>query len=182
MVPAAREVFSSISPARSGWIVPGRIGFMSTQRRENRSTQATKSFRGGRRLISTPEAITSQRDFLSVLRPSGRLERDGYKLIPVARFIELRSSGMAAQPVDLAFFHNEKWISLGTPAATSLQSDSSTPLVRLVPRGTCRGWSPRRAERHDTRPLRIRLTSLPNLSPFPAPHVSILPCRGYRLP
>ena len=35
-VRTAREVVFSISPARSGWIAPGRIGFMSTQRRECR--------------------------------------------------------------------------------------------------------------------------------------------------
>ena len=35
LFPAAREEFSSISPARSRWIAPGRIGFMSTQRRED---------------------------------------------------------------------------------------------------------------------------------------------------
>lgn len=32
----AARGFSSISPAWSRWIAPGRIGFMSTQRRENR--------------------------------------------------------------------------------------------------------------------------------------------------
>jgi hypothetical protein len=33
LFPAAREVFSSISPAWSRWIAHGRIGLMSTQRR-----------------------------------------------------------------------------------------------------------------------------------------------------
>ncbi len=36
LYPAARVFFLSISPAWSRWIAPGRIGFMSTQRRENR--------------------------------------------------------------------------------------------------------------------------------------------------
>jgi|GEM_PF-4697720 len=35
LFPASREVFSSISPAWSRWIAHGRIGLMSTQRRED---------------------------------------------------------------------------------------------------------------------------------------------------
>ena len=46
---AAREVFLSISPAWSRWIAPGRIGFMSTQRRDGRSAPTTEAGRRGTR-------------------------------------------------------------------------------------------------------------------------------------
>ena len=42
---AARARFSSISPAWSRWIAPGRIGFMSTQRRDGRSAATTETGR-----------------------------------------------------------------------------------------------------------------------------------------
>ena len=51
---AVRARFSSISPAWSGWTAPGRIGFMSTQRRDGRSAPTTeigrRSTRHGSRL------------------------------------------------------------------------------------------------------------------------------------
>jgi len=42
---AARARFSRFSPAWSRWIAPGRIGFMSTQRRKGRSTPTTETGR-----------------------------------------------------------------------------------------------------------------------------------------
>ena len=42
---SARARFSSISPAWSRWIAPGRIGFMSTQRRDGRSAATTETGR-----------------------------------------------------------------------------------------------------------------------------------------
>ena len=44
---AAREVFQSTSPAWSRWIAPGRIGFMSTQRREDHLRLALCKDRAG---------------------------------------------------------------------------------------------------------------------------------------
>ena len=173
-VPATREVFSSISPARSGWIAPGRIGFMSKQRRENRPTPATESLRGWRRFISRPAAATGRGSIRNGSRPAGRLERNGCNEIPMARVDFVNASGTAAPPASLASFHNGTVISLEAPAATSLQSDSNTLLVGLVPTRTCRGRSPYRAGRHDIRPLH------PNRSPLPVLRVSIHPCRGYR--
>jgi len=43
---AGRQGTSGISPAWSRWIAPGRIGFMSTQRREDRAAPATAAGRG----------------------------------------------------------------------------------------------------------------------------------------
>jgi hypothetical protein len=177
-----------MSPARSGWIAPGRIGFMSTQRRENRPHPATKSFRGGLRSISNPMADTGRREIRNASRPHGCPERDGYTQIPVVQFKHVHTSGTAAQLVDLAFFHDEKSKSYGTPAALSLQSDCNiTPLVRLVPRGTCRGWSPSGAGRHtanlhDLRLLDLPLMGLPIQTPLPILRASIRLCRGYRQP
>jgi hypothetical protein len=159
---------------------------MSTQRRENRPNPATKSFRGRLRSIFNPKADTGRREIRNASRPSGRQEHDGFTQIPVAQFKHVHASGTAAQPVDLALFHNEKLNSFGTPAAPSLQSDySNTPLVRLVPKGTCRGWSPSGAGRqeanlHDTRLQFLPLASLPIQSHLPVLRVSIRLCRGYR--
>jgi hypothetical protein len=154
---------------------------MSTQRRENRPTPATESLRGRVRLISTPVAFEGRRGFRDVSRLVGRRERDGYNKIPVAQFDLVHASGVAAPPVDLALLHNANRISLGTPAAPSLQADcSNTSLVEQVPRGTCCGRSPQRAGRHDTSLLRLRLTGFSEQSPFPILRVSIPPCRGYR--
>jgi hypothetical protein len=177
-----------MSPARSGWIVPGRIGFMSTQRRENRPTLATQSFRGGLRSISNPMAITGRREIRNTSRPTGRQERNGNIQIPVAQFKHVHASGIAAQPANLALLHNEKSKSFWTPAALSLQSDSNnTPLVKLVPKRTCRGWSPsgagrHRANLHDSLVQLLLHTSLPIQSPPPVQRVSIRLCRGYRQP
>jgi hypothetical protein len=177
-----------MSPARSGWIAPGRIGFMSTQRRENRPYPATKSFRGGLRSISNPMADPGRREIRNASRPHGRQERNGYIQIPVAQFRHVHASGTAAQSVDLALFHNEKSKSYGTPAALSLQSDcNKTPLAMLVPGGTCRGWSPSGARRHnanlhDIRLLDLPLMGLPIQSPLPILRASIRLCRGYRQP
>jgi len=161
---------------------------MSTQRRENRPYPATKSFRGGLRSISNPMADTGLREIRNASRPAGRQERDGYTKIPVARFEHVHASGTAAQPVDLALFQNDKSKSYGTPAALSLQSDcSNTLLVRSVPRGTCRSWSPFGAGRHQENlhatPVQLSpLMSLPIQSPLPILPVSIRLCRGYRQP
>jgi hypothetical protein len=175
-----------MSPARSGWIAPGRIGFMSTQRRENRPTPATKSSRGERRYISNPTAGIGRRVIRNASRPTGRLERNGCTRIPVAQFRHVHASGTAAPPVDLALFHNEKSKSFGTPAALSLQSDCiNISLVRLVPKRTCLGWSPSGAVRHhanlhDSALRCLPLTSLPIQSPLTVLRVSIRLCRGYR--
>lgn len=179
----ARLAFSSISPARSGWITPGRIGFMSTQRRESRSTPATESLRGGSWFVSNPAVHHCSGEFRSASRPAGRLERDGQNQIPVARFKHVNASGNAAPPVDLAFHHDEELISLGTPAATSLQSDccSKTP-AGLAPLGARRGWSPLGARRHDTRSLHLRPSGVPNQSHLSILRVSIRLCRRCRQP
>jgi hypothetical protein len=150
---------------------------MSTQRRENRPTLAKKNIRGECRSSYNSAAITGSGEF----RSASRTERDGRFQIPVVQFECMHASGIAAPPVDLARLHNVKMMTLGTPAATSLQSDcSNTLLVRLVPDGTCRGWSPCRARRHDTRSVRMHLTGLPNKTPLPAQRVSIESCRVYR--
>jgi hypothetical protein len=46
---AARARYSSISPAWSRWIAPGRIGIMSTQRRDSRWAPTTEAGRRGMR-------------------------------------------------------------------------------------------------------------------------------------
>jgi len=154
---------------------------MSTQRRENRPTPATENFRGECRSSYNSAAVTGSGGFRNASRPTGRMERDGIIQISMAHFECVHASEIAAPPVDLVHLHNEKMMALGTPAVTSLQSDrSNTLLVGLVPDGTCRGRSPYRAERHDTRSLRMHLTGLPNQTPLPALCVSIQPCRGYR--
>jgi hypothetical protein len=190
------EVFSSISPARSGWIAPGRIGFMSTQRRENRPNPATESFRGGLRSISNPMADPGRREIRNASRPSGRPESDGYTQIPVAQFKHVHVNGTAVPPVDLAILHDEKSKSFGPPTARSLQSDCSntaqrsntarrgTAIVGLVPKGTCHGWSPSRASRQEAN-LHDSLqhspqTGLPIRSSLPVLRVPIRLCRGYR--
>ena len=150
---------------------------MSTQRRENRPTLAMDNFRGECRSSYNSAAITGSGEF----RSASRLESDRRYQIPMVQIEHVRASGIAAPPEDLARLHNEKLMTLGTPAATSLQSDySNTLLVRLVPDGTCRGWSPYWAGRHDTRSLRMHLTGLPNQTPLPAQRVSIQSCRGCR--
>ena len=154
---------------------------MSTQRRENRPAPARESLRGRSRSISSLAANEVCGGFRSASRSIGRLERTGNIQIPVASFDHVHASGTAAPPVALVYLHNEKAKTLGTPAATSLQSDfSSTLPVWLVAFGTCRGWPPLRAERHDARSPRKRLTGLPNQTPLPVLRVSIQPCRGYR--
>jgi len=156
---------------------------MSTQRRENRPTPATKSFRGRCRSISSLAAANGCEGFRSASRPTGRPERIGSIQIPMAQFHFVHASGTAAPPVDLVHLHNELANTLGTPAATSLQSDcNSTPLVGLVAVGTCRGCSLNRAERHDTRSPRKRPAGLPNQTPLPVLRASIQPCRGCRQP
>ena len=186
MVPATREVFSSMSPARSGWIAPGRIGFMSTQRRENRPSSATESFRGGLWSISTLAAVAGLREIRNASRPSGRQTRNGFIQIPMAQFEHVYASGTAALPVDLALFLYEKSKSFGTSASLSLQSDlNGTPLVKLVPQGTCRGSSPSGARRHNAKLQNSELqplpsTGLPIQSPLPVLRFSIRLCRGCR--
>jgi len=161
---------------------------MSTQRRENRPTPATESYRGGLRSISNLMAFTGLREIRNVSRPYGRQERNGSIQTPVAQFKHVHANGTAASPVDLALFHYEKSKSFGTPAALSLQSDSSsTPLVKLVPQGTCRGWSPSRAGRHNAKLHNsqlqlLPLAGLPIQSPLPVLRVSIRLCRGCRQP
>jgi hypothetical protein len=131
----ARALFSSISPARSGWIAPGRIGFMSTQRRDNRNTPATdicrrdsRCRRGfGRRIGVGSSELSSA---------------------PEAPFVLARTPGLTAT----VHF-----------ATNSLQSDSrNTQLVRLVPRDNCRGsWPPGVTPR--AVPPRLRRTGFPPL-------------------
>jgi hypothetical protein len=130
------HLFSSISPARSGWIAPGRIGFMSTQRRENRSTPATGACRRGPRYRS---------------RPTGCMERAedfGKKSqTPNSRLNHASTSGGMA---------------LAKLATNSLLSDyRNTPLVRLVPMDIRRGSPPPGADRRAQKPIRVRLTGLP---------------------
>lgn len=177
----ARLAFSSISPARSGWIAPGRIGFMSTQRRENRSTPATKRFRGEGWFVSNPAVHHDRGRLRNASRPAGRLERDGQNQNSMAQFKQVRATGNAAPPVDLAFHHTEELISLGTPAATSLQSDCcNNTLAGLAPLGARRGQPPLGARCHDTRSLHLRPSGVPNQSHLSILRVSIRPCRVCR--
>lgn len=156
---------------------------MSTQRRENRSTPVTESLRGGSWFVSNPAVRHCRGEFRNASRPAGRLERDGQIQIPVAQFRHVNASGNAAPPVDLAFHHTEELISLGTPAATSLQSDccNNTP-AGLAPLGARHGWPPLGAGRHDTRSLHLRPSGVPNQSDLSILRVSIRPCRRCRQP
>jgi hypothetical protein len=156
---------------------------MSTQRRENRSTPATKGFRGEGWFVSNPAVHHYRGEFRNASRPTGRQERDGQNQIPLAHCKHVPASGNAAPPVDLVFHHTEESISLGTRAATSLQSDCcSNTLVGLAPMGARRGWSPLGAGRHDTRSMHLRPSGVPNQSHLSVLRVSIRPCRGCRQP
>ena len=113
----ARALFSSISPARSGWIAPGRIGFMSTQRRDCRNSSATDVRRRSPRRRRALDCMVGV-GFPGLLSPA-----------PSAPFVHAQAGGLTAT----------FW-----PATNSLPSDSlNIPLVRLVPQDICRGsWPP----------------------------------------
>jgi len=181
MVLAAREVFSSISPAWSGWIAPGRIGFMSTQRMEIRSTPAIFRFRRVSRDISNPEADHGFRKTRFASRPEGRPECDGMTQTPVAQAEVAQAIGISAPPVELVPFHRLPENVLEAPAATSLQSDNVyTPFAGIVPPGTCRSLSPQLARRCAASTQHLHSASFPNRSALPVLRVSIRHCRGYR--
>lgn len=172
------QVFRRPGP---GWIAPGRIGFMSTQRRENHPTLATKDVRGVCWSISTPRAHAGYGDFRNASRPAGRIERVGSTKTPVAQFDHRHATGTAAPPVGLAFLRNGREISLGTPAAPSLLSDCrNTLVVSQASKEVCHGRSPYWAERRESQPQRLRLRGFSNQSPFPVLRDSIPPSRGYR--
>ena len=181
--PGHKSIIFKYFAGRSAWIAPGRIGFMSTQRREIRPTPATGNLRGVRRSISNPAADNGSREFRNASRPAGRPGRYGYMLISLAASDLMRAGGIAAPPVDLALLHNGIMMTLGVPAAPSLQSDCCNTLpVGLVPEGTCSGRSPHRAGRHESGSLYLCPTGLPNQSALPFQRVSIRPCRRRRQP
>ena len=62
LFPAAREVFSSISPAWSLWIALGRIGFMSTQRREDRRLASCTDRAGAPGWVTTNSRRSDRRN------------------------------------------------------------------------------------------------------------------------
>ena len=85
--------FTCISPARIPWIAPGRIGFMSTQRRESRSAPATgigrNEMRDGSRLAEGKDrAIRSKQAGATTNFPahaSDRTARTAYSPAVAAR-------------------------------------------------------------------------------------------------
>jgi hypothetical protein len=163
-----------LEPAWSGWIAPGRIGFMSTQRRENRPTLTTETSHPHAKEQRTLLAESGIRGPQRGWWPTGwmgRAEDFGSKCqIQTARIHHAPVSGGAARPASPAWFQ-PRWL-----ATHTLQSDRcNTQLVRLVPLAIRRG-SPRCAQE----PFGLRLTDLPNISPLPVLRVSIHPCRGYR--
>jgi hypothetical protein len=115
--------FLSISPARSRWTAPGRIGFMSTQRRESRSTPATKTSRWGPRYRWRRTSCTSRAGVSGEVFPAS-----------IARIGCADASDGTAPPVFLANFHpSDVDLSPGTPvrlATNSLQSGYR--IVQLV--------------------------------------------------
>jgi hypothetical protein len=123
---------------------------MSTQRREDRPTPATRNIRGVHRYISNPAAVNGPREFRSASRPSGRPERDGYTLISTVASDLVPAGGIAAPPVELALLYNGIMMPLGVPAAPSLQSDCCNKTTRWAcSRGNLpwlvapQGWTPR---------------------------------------
>jgi hypothetical protein len=92
---------------------PGRIEFMSTQRREIRSTPATKTRRRG---------VRCRWQHISCMNRAGADGRSS--LAPVARYGYLRAIGLTAHPERFHPVDNE--LSPGTPARSatdSLQKD-----------------------------------------------------------
>ena len=97
---------------------PGRIGFMSTQRRENRSTPATETCRRGPRYRWRRTSCTRRSEVSGIFSPS-----------PVARCTCSIASGRTAS----VSHPSDQDLSPGTPvrlATNSLQSDYR--IVQLV--------------------------------------------------
>jgi hypothetical protein len=93
---AVRARLASISPAWSGWIAPGRIGFMSTQRRDGRWAPTTetgrRSMRHGSRLAQSmdyanrsKQANAAPRTWVSPASASGRTVRPAHLPAMAAR-------------------------------------------------------------------------------------------------
>ena len=145
MIRTAREEISSISPARSRWIAPGRIGFMSTQRWEDHS-----------RLAHCKERVAT----------SGKGVPDS-----TARNLLAVAAGRTAPPAMLpALLHpSDKDLSLGAPeleATNSLLSDHrNQQLVRLV-LFVFRFGSPPLRQAAVRRPLRQRPSGYPPIHSF----------------
>jgi len=70
---AAGARFSSISPAWSRWIALGRIGFMSTQRRDGRSAPTTET---GRRSMRHGSRLAYCKDLQNRANRSGHANAD----------------------------------------------------------------------------------------------------------
>jgi hypothetical protein len=64
IVPGCKVWFSSISPAWSRWIALGRIGFMSTQRRESRPLASCKDRVGAPDRVATNSPRSDRRNLL----------------------------------------------------------------------------------------------------------------------
>jgi hypothetical protein len=119
MFPHPGVAFSSISPARSGWIAPGRIGFMSTQRRENRPTQVTESHRGGPFRRQSLYRTTDRKE-----RANGSA-KDGQ--IPVARFGDSNAGGTTA-----ADTRSHKLSAIGSPQYSTGSACSFNHVPRIA--------------------------------------------------
>ncbi len=167
----AGERFLGITPARSLWIAPGRIGFMSTQRREGRWRLARcmdRAAASGHRA-----SACYARDFHAFA--GGRTARPRI----AARF---HPSGKSLSPGTPEWFHpSDGSPSPGTPdgmATNSLQSDCRTlELVRLIGCGSPPVRDGRRADAVTQAFLRSSFPPIPRL---PVLRVSIRPVRGYR--
>ena len=120
-------------PARFPGTARGRIGFMSRQRRENRSTPATKICRRWPRFRQWVASCMDR------TKASGRESLDSF-----TPGVHARTHGQTASP---AFHPSDEGLSLGAPAlpagwaTDSLQSDyRNTQLAWLVGENLRRGW------------------------------------------
>ncbi len=155
---ACKRTFFEYSPARSRWIAPGRIGFMSTQRRQGQPTPTTKNCRSSR------QAEKACWELRGPKRPLCSMDRAGVAT-PFARQLRGHAGGQAVQPRTSAEFHlsdgNLLPGSRNDAAAISLQLDCRNfKLVRFLPLDTLR-VSLRRPE--------AAIQAVLRLSPLPIP-------------
>ena len=139
---------------------PGRIGFMSTQRRENRPTPATKMIRRGDRFRNRQAgSVPRARNFAS----------QGEVLIAQVKF---ENTDSAAGGLTALISCGHKLSAIGSPHQSTRSACSRESLRWLPP-------SKAGASRNELQ--RVRPSGSPtSSSPLPVLRVSIPSCRGSR--